>query len=158
MLATQYQSIPSRSKLTPVVVALWNSGVDTATFPGRIWTNAKEIPGNGKDDDGNGYVDDVHGFAWTWDGEPTTSDLRRLELSPADLARAKQNLYGDADLQARIDSPEAQTMKRILAGMSKDEIKLAMESHRFYESYAHGTHVAGIATRGNPAAACWSRD
>ena len=28
----------------------------------NIWTNTKEIPGNGVDDDGNGYVDDIHGY------------------------------------------------------------------------------------------------
>ncbi|MDP9041699.1 MAG: hypothetical protein M3N30_06925 [Bacteroidota bacterium] len=27
-----------------------------------IWTNTREIPGNGIDDDHNGYVDDVHGW------------------------------------------------------------------------------------------------
>jgi hypothetical protein len=26
-----------------------------------IWTNSKEIAGNGIDDDKNGYVDDIHG-------------------------------------------------------------------------------------------------
>ena len=25
-----------------------------------MWTNSREIPGNGKDDDGKGFVDDVH--------------------------------------------------------------------------------------------------
>ena len=29
---------------------------------GHIWTNTKEIPGNGIDDDHNGYIDDVHGW------------------------------------------------------------------------------------------------
>jgi hypothetical protein len=27
----------------------------------NIWTNGREIPGNGVDDDGNGFKDDVHG-------------------------------------------------------------------------------------------------
>jgi subtilisin family serine protease len=42
-----------------------DSGIDI-THPDlkdNIWTNDKEIPGNGVDDDGNGYVDDVHGIA-----------------------------------------------------------------------------------------------
>ncbi|MBX6364472.1 MAG: S8 family peptidase [Gemmatimonadetes bacterium] len=47
-----------------VVVAIIDSGVDTAhaALRDRLWTNPKEIAGNGKDDDGNGYVDDVHGW------------------------------------------------------------------------------------------------
>lgn len=47
-----------------VVVAIVDSGVDTAhaALRGSLWTNPKEIAGNGKDDDGNGYVDDIHGW------------------------------------------------------------------------------------------------
>ena len=32
------------------------------TCSANLWTNPKEIAGNGKDDDDNGYVDDVHGW------------------------------------------------------------------------------------------------
>jgi cell wall-associated protease len=48
----------------PVVVAVIDMGVDTAheDLVGHIWTNSKEIPGNGIDDDHNGYVDDIHGW------------------------------------------------------------------------------------------------
>jgi cell wall-associated protease len=48
----------------PVVVAVIDMGVDTAQedLIGHIWTNSKEIPGNGIDDDHNGYIDDVHGW------------------------------------------------------------------------------------------------
>jgi subtilisin family serine protease len=47
-----------------VTVAVIDQGVDI-THPDlqkAIWTNTREIPGNGRDDDGNGYVDDVHGW------------------------------------------------------------------------------------------------
>jgi subtilisin family serine protease len=48
----------------PVIVAVIDMGVDTAQedLVGHIWTNSKEIPGNGIDDDHNGYVDDIHGW------------------------------------------------------------------------------------------------
>ncbi|WP_345950059.1 S8 family serine peptidase [Mucilaginibacter sp. PAMB04274] len=57
-------------KSKTVVVATIDSGIDTLQTDLRsiLWTNPKEIPGNGKDDDGNGYVDDVHG--WNFLGGP----------------------------------------------------------------------------------------
>lgn len=47
-----------------VVVAVIDSGVDIdhEDLRANVWTNPKEIAGNGKDDDKNGYVDDVHGW------------------------------------------------------------------------------------------------
>ncbi|GAB4008483.1 S8 family peptidase [Spirosoma migulaei] len=48
----------------PVIVAVIDGGVDTnhEDLKSMLWTNAKEIDGNGKDDDHNGYVDDIHGW------------------------------------------------------------------------------------------------
>lgn len=34
----------------------------------NMWTNPKEIPGNGIDDDGNGYIDDIHGYNFVANG------------------------------------------------------------------------------------------
>ncbi len=50
-----------------VTVAVLDCGVDYnhSDLSSNIWTNNKEIAGNGKDDDGNGYIDDVYG--WNFD-------------------------------------------------------------------------------------------
>ncbi len=46
------------------VVAVIDTGVDYnhPDLKANIWTNTREVAGNGRDDDGNGYVDDVRGF------------------------------------------------------------------------------------------------
>lgn len=48
----------------PILVAVIDNGVDTSHVDLRanLWSNTKEIAGNGTDDDGNGYVDDIRGW------------------------------------------------------------------------------------------------
>ncbi len=60
-----YEFLKSKNlKSKTVIVAVIDSGIDTAQEDLKpiLWTNPREIPGNGKDDDGNGYIDDVHGW------------------------------------------------------------------------------------------------
>src|SRR6476661_5549825 len=58
-----YQLVKGKKSQT-VIVAVIDSGIDTTheDLKPVLWTNPKEIPGNGIDDDGNGYVDDIHGW------------------------------------------------------------------------------------------------
>lgn len=71
-----YQFLKGK-KSTPVIVAVIDSGVDTTheDLKKIIWTNKKEIPGNGIDDDHNGYVDDVHG--WNFLGNKNGDNLNK---------------------------------------------------------------------------------
>jgi cell wall-associated protease len=60
-----YEFVRERKvKSKQVIVAVIDSGIDTLheDLKGVLWTNPKEIPGNGIDDDHNGYVDDIHGW------------------------------------------------------------------------------------------------
>jgi len=63
-------------KSKTVLVAVIDSGVDTLheDLKGILWTNPKEIPGNGIDDDHNGYVDDIHG--WNFIGGKDGSNVK----------------------------------------------------------------------------------
>lgn len=58
-----------------VIVGIVDSGVDIEheDLKAVVWTNTKEIPGNGIDDDKNGYVDDIHG--WNFLGDITKENL-----------------------------------------------------------------------------------
>ena len=64
-------------KSTPVIVAVIDGGIDTTheDLKRILWTNKKEIPGNGIDDDHNGYVDDVHG--WNFLGNKNGEDINK---------------------------------------------------------------------------------
>jgi subtilisin family serine protease len=139
-------------ELATVVTAIWDVGVDPSVFPGKMWINKKEIPDNGKDDDGNGYIDDVYGIGWTWDGKKDVGPLRKLDVTQAQIDTAKKYIKGFSDMEANLDTAEAQEWKKKLSQLPKDQVKLFFEGIRLYGNYAHGTHVAGIAIAGNPAA------
>jgi cell wall-associated protease len=64
-----YSEILKNKKGAKVVVAVIDSGTDIEheDLKNIIWTNKKEIPGNGIDDDKNGYIDDIHGWNFLGD-------------------------------------------------------------------------------------------
>jgi subtilisin family serine protease len=150
--AAREVSLDGRPGLTPVVVAIWDSGVDTSLFDGRLFVNAREVPGNGIDDDGNGFVDDVHGIAFDLHGQRTTGMLLPLSYGAAEEARYRGYLKGYLDLQAGLDSPEAAELRSVAAALRAQDYTTFFEGVTQYSIHAHGTHVAGIALDGNPAA------
>lgn len=75
-----YKELIKNKKGEEVVVAVIDSGVDIyhPDLKPQIWTNPKEIPGNGIDDDNNGYVDDIHG--WNFLGQTTDEQLEYVRI------------------------------------------------------------------------------
>ncbi len=56
--------LKDRKPKQKIIVAVIDGGTDIKheDLKDVLWTNSKEIPGNGIDDDGNGYIDDIHGW------------------------------------------------------------------------------------------------
>jgi cell wall-associated protease len=75
-----YNELLKNKKGQKVIVAVIDSGTDIEhdDLKGRIWTNTKEIPGNGIDDDKNGYIDDIHGWNFLGDVVNETLELVRI--------------------------------------------------------------------------------
>ena len=67
-------------KSEKVIVGVIDSGIDVnhEDLKSVIWTNPKEIPGNGIDDDKNGYVDDIHG--WNFLGDIAEENLEFVRI------------------------------------------------------------------------------
>jgi len=75
-----YKFLKGKTGVT-VIVAVIDSGIDIEheDLKDVIWTNLKEIAGNGIDDDKNGFVDDIHG--WNFLGGNGVSAPEQLEIT-----------------------------------------------------------------------------
>ena len=99
-----YREILPGKSATPTIVAVIDSGIDIEheDLKNVIWTNPKEITGNGKDDDNNGYVDDIHGWNFLGDIEAEQLEFVRIidhydgefkGKSLADIPAAKKAIF-----------------------------------------------------------------
>ncbi|MFN8356113.1 MAG: S8 family peptidase [Spirosomataceae bacterium] len=103
-----YREILSKKKSKTVVVAVIDSGVDInhEDLQGKIWTNPKEIAGNGKDDDNNGYIDDINGwdFIGGKDGKDVVHDSMELTRQ---LAIFNKRFEGKSEADvSEVDKPD----------------------------------------------------
>ena len=112
-----YRELLKDRKPTPVVVAVIDGGIDANHEDLRrvLWTNPKEVAGNGKDDDKNGYVDDVHG--WNFIGG---KDGRNVSYETLEVTR----LY--AQLKPKYEGKD---------GVAVDRASLKPEQQKEYDLY-----------------------
>lgn len=143
-------ALNTTAKAVPVKVAVWDSGVDTKLFPGKLYVNSKEVADNMIDDDKNGFVDDVHGIAFDFDSKRTTGSLLKERKPVHKIADLQRWAKGSFDIQSGVSSPEALELQQKMAGLKGDEVITFQEDLSWYIVYSHGTHVAGIVAEGNP--------
>jgi subtilisin family serine protease len=75
-----YAELLKGKKAVKVIVGVVDSGVDIEheDLKDVVWTNKKEIAGNGIDDDKNGYIDDIHGWNFLGDAVHETLEMTRI--------------------------------------------------------------------------------
>jgi subtilisin family serine protease len=128
-------------KLTPVLAAVWDSGVDVSLYEAQLFN------------DPNPTASGTHGLAYDDEGNPSSSWL--YPLTPAQQQRypgLREELQGVLDLENGIESPEANAIQKKANTLSADELHEIFELNHAVDFYIHGTHVTGIVARGNPAA------
>lgn len=112
-------------KSNRITVAVIDSGIDTLheDLKPVMWTNPREIPGNGIDDDKNGYIDDIHG--WNFLGG---KDGRNVKVDSYEGARVYHKL------------------KAVWDGKEVDATKLSKADKASYETYLRAKNkvVGGV--------------
>ncbi len=90
-----YNELLKNKTSKTVIVGVIDSGVDYEheDLKDVMWTNKKEIPGNGIDDDKNGYVDDIHGWNFLGGKDGKNVDQETIELTR--LVRLFKNRFGE---------------------------------------------------------------
>ncbi len=99
-------------KATTVIVGIIDSGVDIEheDLKDLVWTNPKEIAGNGKDDDNNGYIDDIHG--WNFLGDIDKADLEYIRIvKDPSITTAKEAAAAKAFLDDKIKKAKVNKMR-----------------------------------------------
>ncbi|MEJ7589112.1 MAG: S8 family peptidase [Ferruginibacter sp.] len=106
-------------KSKQVVVAVIDTGIDTLheDLKPILWTNPKEIPGNGIDDDKNGYTDDING--WNFLGG---KDGRNVVKDSYEAARVYSRL--------KIKYSDSLTVESALKPEEKEEMELFKKAEK----------------------------
>jgi subtilisin family serine protease len=139
--AAREVTLTDADKLTPVNVAIWDSGIDVALFPNQLFTDPKPTASGS------------HGLAYDDLGNPSTDWTYPLSAAQrAAYPEFQQVVRGRLDLQNGVDSADARAVREKYRTMSPAQMHDMEEFAKVLGFYSHGTHCAGIAVRGNPAA------
>ncbi len=142
-------TLNAAEKLDPIVIGIWDSGVDVKVFEKNLFVNENEKK-DGTDTDGNGFVDDLHGIAYDVNGLANADMLHPLGDQDGKLGSIFQYVQGFTDMTAAVESPEASAVRKKMKNIPAEQVGDFITSLSFGGLYMHGTHVAGIASKGNP--------
>ena len=133
--------LTAADKLTPVLVGIWDSGVDVSIFDGQVFSDPNPTPSG------------THGLSYLDDGGVSHEWLYPLtDAQQQEYPTFRDELKGRLDLENGIDSPEAQALQKRMSTFTPEQMHQRSELQKVIGFYIHGTHVAGISVRGNPAA------
>ena len=132
--------LDAAEKLSPVVVGIWDSGVDPKVYPKKLFTDPN-APQDGAE---------PHGLAYDLHSNRVHGELYPLGANASRVPELRSQIKGILDLEAAVDSPEAAALKAKMSSLPQDQVKPFLEDLELFGNYIHGTHVAGIATAGNP--------
>lgn len=127
----------------PVIVAVWDTGVDPTLFGDQMWTNP-DYPGTGT----------AHGIAFN---EKFALEDAPLLVEAANYADEMDSMMdimkGSLDTTAGLTStPEAEAYRQLLSDQDADSLMTLQKQMSVLGNYVHGQHVADISVAGNPAA------
>ena len=128
-----YEELLKGKKSTTVIVGVLDSGVDYLheDLKDIMWTNPKEIAGNGIDDDKNGYIDDIHG--WNFMGN---KDGRNVEKDNLEITRVYKDLntkYAgktSKDLKNKVEKKEFKLYQIVKADYEKQLAESEAQSNQ----------------------------
>jgi len=141
-------TLTPEQKATPVVIGIWDSGVDPAVYPKQLFTDpgVQQVHTAAT----SNTLEDPHGLAFDLHSNRVHGELYPMGDNAKRLPELKDQIKGMLDTESSVDSPEATALKAKMSTLAQDQVKPFLEDLDQFGNYIHGTHVAGIASEGNP--------
>jgi len=136
-----YSEIIKGKKGEKVIVAVIDSGIDIEheDLKNVLWTNSKEIAGNGIDDDNNGYVDDIHG--WNFLGDIVAENMEYVRL----IKKLDPKYKGKTDSSVGAADREEFALYQQAKAEFEKEAEEALANKARYEQIASQVRPAHVA-------------
>lgn len=142
-------NLQSSDNLYDVVVAIWDTGIDSNLFKDNLFYNHSELI-DGLDNDNNGFIDDINCIGYNSNFDKIGGFLMSLEPLSGNIDDAISRAKGMTDLKRGINSDGAKYMQELYKSITPEKLKELKEDMTLFGIYYHGTGVASIAANGNP--------